>query len=97
MNAQTARELRKAPLETPTDLKSNAVQDISGALNILLARPILELETKSELDLAWRTRVVCISKRSCGVPELQESCVRRRENLASILVDAGIAIVEGRR
>ncbi len=30
-------ERRKAPLETPTDLKTNAVKDISGALNVLLA------------------------------------------------------------
>jgi len=37
MNARDARELRKAPLETPTDLKSNAVKELSGALNILLA------------------------------------------------------------
>jgi starvation-inducible DNA-binding protein len=29
--------LRKAPLETPTDLKSNAVKEIAGALTILLA------------------------------------------------------------
>ncbi|MES1180104.1 MAG: ferritin-like domain-containing protein, partial [Hyphomicrobium sp.] len=28
---------RKAPLETPTDLKSNAVKDISAALTTLLA------------------------------------------------------------
>jgi len=28
---------RLGPLDTPTDLKSNAVRDISGALNILLA------------------------------------------------------------
>ena len=28
---------RMAPLDTPTDLKPNAVRDISGALNILLA------------------------------------------------------------
>jgi starvation-inducible DNA-binding protein len=28
---------RKAPLETPTDLKSNEVKDIAGALKILLA------------------------------------------------------------
>ena len=83
-------------MDSVASKKSSAPSD-EGALNILLARPILELETKSELDLAWRTRVVCISKRSCGVPELQESCVRRRENLASIFVDAGISIVEGRR
>ena len=35
LNDEKAR--RKAPLVTPTDLPSNAVQDISGALNILLA------------------------------------------------------------
>jgi starvation-inducible DNA-binding protein len=29
--------LRKAPLETPTDLKANAVKDIAGALTMLLA------------------------------------------------------------
>jgi len=28
---------RKAPLETPTDLVASAVQDLSGALTILLA------------------------------------------------------------
>jgi starvation-inducible DNA-binding protein len=28
---------RMAPLDTPTDLKVNAVRDIAGALNILLA------------------------------------------------------------
>ena len=37
MKAQDAKALRIAPLETPTDLESNAVRDISGALNILLA------------------------------------------------------------
>jgi len=37
MNARDAKALRKAPLETPTDLGSNAVRDISGALNVLLA------------------------------------------------------------
>src|SRR3990172_6231883 len=30
-------ERRKAPLATPTDLKDNAVKDLSGALNQLLA------------------------------------------------------------
>jgi hypothetical protein len=28
---------RMVPLDTPTDLKVNAVRDIAGALNILLA------------------------------------------------------------
>jgi hypothetical protein len=37
MNIRDAKALRKASLETPTDLGSNAVRDISGALNILLA------------------------------------------------------------
>jgi len=32
-----ARETRTAPLHTRSDLKPNAVRDISGALNILLA------------------------------------------------------------
>jgi len=40
--------LRTAPLHTPTDLKPNAVQDISGALNILLADMFaLYLKTKN--------------------------------------------------
>jgi starvation-inducible DNA-binding protein len=37
MNVHDARALQGASLETPTDLGSNAVRDISGALNILLA------------------------------------------------------------
>src|SRR5258708_15616586 len=37
MNVREAKALRTAPLHTPTDLKPKAVQDISGALNILLA------------------------------------------------------------
>jgi starvation-inducible DNA-binding protein len=32
-----AKKFQAAQLETPTDLKSNAVQDISGALTVLLA------------------------------------------------------------
>jgi starvation-inducible DNA-binding protein len=48
MNVQDAKDLRKAPLETPTDLGSNAVRDISGALNILLADMFgLYLKTKN--------------------------------------------------
>ena len=40
--------MRTAALKTPTDLKSNAVQDISGALNILLADMFaLYLKTKN--------------------------------------------------
>jgi starvation-inducible DNA-binding protein len=37
MSPQEAKALRVAPLATPTDLKPNAVRDIAGALNILLA------------------------------------------------------------
>jgi starvation-inducible DNA-binding protein len=37
MTVDQAKSRRKAPLGTPTDLASNAVRDISGALNILLA------------------------------------------------------------
>ena len=37
MNAKDSKDLQTAPLNTPSDLRPNAVQDISGALNILLA------------------------------------------------------------
>ena len=37
MNIRDAKALRTAPLQTRTNLKQNAVSDISGALNILLA------------------------------------------------------------
>src|SRR6202048_765482 len=48
MNPRDAKELRKAPLETPTDLKSNAVKEIAGALTILLADMFaLYLKTKN--------------------------------------------------
>jgi starvation-inducible DNA-binding protein len=48
MTAQEAKVLRKAPLATPTDLKPNAVRDLSGALNILLADMFgLYLKTKN--------------------------------------------------
>lgn len=36
-NTKNAAVMRVAPLKTPTDLKSNAVQDIAAAFNILLA------------------------------------------------------------
>jgi len=43
-----AAERRKAPLDTPTDLKSNAVRDVSAALNTLLADTFaLYLKTKN--------------------------------------------------
>ncbi len=43
-----ARETRTAPLHTRSDLKPNAVRDISGALNILLADMFaLYLKTKN--------------------------------------------------
>ena len=37
MNTSDARSRRKASLDTPTDLGSNAKKNLSGALNILLA------------------------------------------------------------
>ncbi len=43
-----AAERRKAPLATPTDLKSNAVRDLAGALTTLLADTFaLYLKTKN--------------------------------------------------
>jgi starvation-inducible DNA-binding protein len=43
-----AKALRTAPLQTPTDLKSNAVRDLTGALNMLLADMFsLYLKTKN--------------------------------------------------
>jgi starvation-inducible DNA-binding protein len=48
MNARDAKALRAAPLETPTDLGSDAVRDVSGALNILLADAFaLYMKTKN--------------------------------------------------
>jgi starvation-inducible DNA-binding protein len=48
MSVREATELRKAPLYTPSDLNPNAVKDISGALNILLADAFaLYLKTKN--------------------------------------------------
>jgi starvation-inducible DNA-binding protein len=48
MTAQKAKVLRTASLATPTDLKPNAVRDIAGALNILLADMFgLYLKTKN--------------------------------------------------
>jgi hypothetical protein len=47
-NAQDAKVLRTGPLATPTDLKPNAVRDLAGALNILLADMFgLYLKTKN--------------------------------------------------
>ena len=37
MTLRDAKTLRTASLETPTDLKANAVKDVAGALNIVLA------------------------------------------------------------
>ena len=37
MSTSDAKSRRAAPLNTPTDLGSNATRDLSGALNILLA------------------------------------------------------------
>src|ERR1700760_391149 len=46
--AKDAAALRLAPLDTPTDLRANAVPEIAGALNILLADMFaLYLKTKN--------------------------------------------------
>src|SRR5262249_41659687 len=48
MTVRDAKALRVAPLKTPTDLKSNAIQEVSGALNVLLADMLaLYLKTKN--------------------------------------------------
>src|SRR5437763_6904448 len=48
MGPRDAKTLRSAPLDTPTDLKPNAVRDISGALTMLLADMFaLYLKTKN--------------------------------------------------
>src|ERR1700694_2016173 len=48
MNVRDAKALQIASLETSTDLGSNAVRDVSGALNILLADMFaLYLKTKN--------------------------------------------------
>jgi len=48
MTTSEAKTRRKAALDTPTDLTNNAVRDISGALNILLADMFaLYLKTKN--------------------------------------------------
>ena len=48
MSTEYAEALRMAPLQTPTDLKPEAVRDLAGALNILLADMFaLYLKTKN--------------------------------------------------
>jgi starvation-inducible DNA-binding protein len=48
MSVSDAKKLQTTSLQTPTDLKSNAVRDLSGALNILLADMFaLYLKTKN--------------------------------------------------
>ena len=48
MNVRDDKVLKSASLRTPTDLKADAVRDISGALNILLADMFgLYLKTKN--------------------------------------------------
>jgi starvation-inducible DNA-binding protein len=48
MSAQGDKAARIAPLATPTDLKPNAVRDLAGALNVLLADMFgLYLKTKN--------------------------------------------------
>jgi starvation-inducible DNA-binding protein len=51
MNVKDAKARQMAPLGTPTDLRSNATQDISGALTTLLA-DIFALDLKTK-DFHW--------------------------------------------
>ena len=48
MTVRDAKALQVAPLKTPTDLKPNAIREVSGALNVLLADMLaLYLKTKN--------------------------------------------------
>ncbi|WP_378943178.1 Dps family protein [Mesorhizobium sp. ANAO-SY3R2] len=48
MDKDAAKHRRDAPMQTPTDLKSNAVRDIAGSLNLVLADVFaLYLKTKN--------------------------------------------------
>src|SRR6202162_151950 len=48
MNTESAKTRRKAPLATPTNLGTDAVRDISGALTVVLADMFaLYLKTKN--------------------------------------------------
>jgi starvation-inducible DNA-binding protein len=48
MPSKNAKDVRKAPLTTPSDLKSNAIKDLTGALNALVADVYaLYLKTKN--------------------------------------------------
>src|SRR5580658_7863219 len=48
MKPANAQQRRKAPLATPSDLKSNAIRDLTGALNALVADVFaLYLKTKN--------------------------------------------------
>ncbi len=48
MKSGNVQQRRKAPLETPSDLKSNAIKDLTGALNALCADVFaLYLKTKN--------------------------------------------------
>jgi starvation-inducible DNA-binding protein len=48
MKSKNAKDVRTAPLTTPSDLKSNAIRDLTGALNALVADVFaLYLKTKN--------------------------------------------------
>ena len=52
MKAQDPKSLQTAALATPTDLKSNAVRDLAGALNMLLADMFGLVPENQEFSLA---------------------------------------------
>ena len=74
MNVRDAKSLRTAPLQTRSDLKPNAVRDISGALNDPVRRHVRALPEDQELPLAHeRAALPRLSSdaRRAGRPDLR--------------------------
>jgi starvation-inducible DNA-binding protein len=75
MNPQHAKALRTAPLQTPTDFKPEAVREITGALNILLADMFgLYLKTK---NFHWHVSGPHFRDYHPGASLLRRGCGRR--------------------
>jgi starvation-inducible DNA-binding protein len=54
MPSGDAKALQTAPLATPTDLEPDAVLEVAGALNVLLANMIaLYLKNRASLKDVW--------------------------------------------
>ena len=59
MSIEDARKRRRAPLDTPSNLGSNAIEDISAALTALLADMFdLYVQNKS---FHWHGIITCFS------------------------------------